>query len=153
MIVERLKRRSRFLLWLGIAIGLMGFYAGSDVMSVRAYSRSVLEARLGVKPMIVSPGEKLQFRVENRGDSPIAYGGKFVIQEETYPRVWGPAAFTPKGPWADVLANLEAGQSERWNTLEIPQEADVGRYRIKKEIKTLKGRRFLLGGFVVRALE
>lgn len=103
-----------------------------------------------VKPMAVVPGGPLRYRIENRGNSGIAYGLKFVIQQEVAVDAWEPAPFTPKGPWPQVLAHLAAGQVGRWQAVQVPSDAESGHYRIKKEVRLDSGRRFLLGSFGVR---
>src|SRR4051812_25442296 len=90
---------------------------------------------IDVKPNVVVPGSTLRYRVENRGDTGVAYGLKSVIQQEVSAKKWAPASFTPKGPWPQVLVHLAGGHVGRWQAVQVPSDAEAGAYRIKKEIR------------------
>lgn len=122
---------------------------GVSAAQVMASSPSPLKVEVAVKPTRLLPGEQLRFRIEDHGKSQVSYGEKFVVQEEVEGGSWIPASFTPRGAWSAVLHALLPGSVSNWIVLQIPAEASVGEYRIKKEVKTEGHRRFLVGAFRV----
>lgn len=137
--------------WSGnIARNVVSSYSDNQQPAVLT-SVSNRAVTIGIKPSVVSSGSTLHYRVDNRGDTGIAYGFKFIIQRKVLDGAWGPAPFTPEGPWPQVLAHLAAGRVGGWQAVPVPSGAAPGVYRIKKEIRLEGERRFLVGSFNIES--
>lgn len=138
--------------------GRRGFYrfdmqivdrAGDGIGSYGAYFKVVpptWKPRLGLSHDIVRPGERLLIRVENYGSETVTYGESFRVQRFE-DGAWAPVADLTRHPWFMWLGALGPGGTGRCSSLSLPPDTAPGRYRIAKQVGTLrwpKGKRFRL---------
>lgn len=103
---------------------------------------------LDLKTTVVSPGQRIRFRVVNDSSMPVAYGEEFSIQKRT-PSGWRRAAFSPRGPWAEDELQVSAGGRGQWQIFRIRVRAAPGRYRVVKAVSFRSSSRHLTAAFRV----
>lgn len=129
--------------------GRRGFYrfdmqivdkSGGAIGSYGAYFKVVRPAwrpKLGLSRDALRPGQRLLIRVENYGSEIVTYGESFRVQRFE-DGAWVPAADLSRNLWLSWLGGLIPGGTGQCNSLSLPSDTPPGRYRIVKQVGTIR---------------
>ncbi len=89
------------------------------------------KARMGISETAVRPGGVLRIRLENVGAGDLSYGLAYELAR----RAHGSWTKVPTGPFFAPLYVVRAGTVSPCESVDIPRDADPGRYRITKKLR------------------
>jgi hypothetical protein len=92
---------------------------------------SPVKARLGIEKRSVKSGGVLRVRIEDLGTTDLAYGFTYELAR----RKGGSWVKLPTRPVFAPRLVVRAGTASECQSIDIPRDANAGRYRIAKEVR------------------